>query len=137
VPWIRRIASGVALALARYRAATDDAARPAGGQARPHASVHEPGRGSARVRPPAMSEHGDMACAHVHDVAAELALGALTGRELAAALAHLDTCRACREDVRRLMVIGGRLLELLPPAAPPAGFETRVVERLAAASAHG
>jgi hypothetical protein len=71
-----------------------------------------------------------MTCAHVHDVAAELALGALTGRERAGAIAHLERCRVCREDVRQLMATGGQLLELLPPAAPPPGFETRVLQRL-------
>jgi anti-sigma-K factor RskA len=76
-----------------------------------------------------------MTCAELHDVAAELALGALTGRERAAALAHLETCRACREGVRQLTEAGGRLLELLPPAEPPVGFEIRVIERLGARAA--
>jgi hypothetical protein len=71
-----------------------------------------------------------MTCAHVHDVAAELALGALTGRERAGAIAHLERCRVCREDVRQLMATGGLLLESLPPAAPPPGFETRALQRL-------
>jgi hypothetical protein len=71
-----------------------------------------------------------MTCAELHDVAAELALGALTGRERAKAFAHLEQCRSCREDVRQLTVAGGRLLELLPPARPPVGFETRVLDRL-------
>jgi hypothetical protein len=77
-----------------------------------------------------MSEHNDMTCAELHDVAAELALGVLTGRERAAASAHLEHCKDCREDVRQLMATGERLLELLPPAEPPAGFESRVLERL-------
>jgi hypothetical protein len=77
-----------------------------------------------------MSEHNDMTCAELRDVAAELALGVLTGRERAAAVAHLEKCEACRENVRQLMVTGEQLLELLPPAEPPAGFETRVLERL-------
>jgi hypothetical protein len=77
-----------------------------------------------------MSESSDVTCAELADVAAELALGVLTGRERAAALAHLDTCDACREDVRQLMATGGQLLELLPPVEPPAGFETRVLARL-------
>ena len=76
-----------------------------------------------------------MTCAELHDVAAELALGALTGRERAAAIAHLEQCWACREGVRQLTVAGGRLLELLPPAEPPAGFEIRVLERLGACAA--
>ena len=71
-----------------------------------------------------------MTCAQLHDVAAELALGVLTGRERATAIAHLDQCRACREEVRRLMAVGGLLPELLPPVEPPAGFETRVLQLL-------
>ncbi len=37
-----------------------------------------------------MSELNDMTCAELADVAAELALGVLTGRERAMAIAHLD-----------------------------------------------
>lgn len=81
-----------------------------------------------------MSELNDMACAELADVAAELALGVLTGRERARAIAHLDECDACREDVRQLMATGGQLLELLPTAEPPAGFETRVLERIGLAA---
>jgi hypothetical protein len=77
-----------------------------------------------------MSELNGMTCGELADVAAELALGVLTGRERAMAIAHLDHCDDCREDVRQLMATGEQLLELLPPAEPPAGFETRVLERL-------
>ena len=44
-----------------------------------------------------MSRATHMSCAEFHDSAAELALGVLTGRERAEALAHLDHCEACRE----------------------------------------
>jgi len=77
-----------------------------------------------------MSELNDMTCAQLADVAAELALGVLTGRDRAIAIAHLDKCDGCREDVRQLMATGEQLLELLPTAEPPAGFETRVLERI-------
>jgi hypothetical protein len=77
-----------------------------------------------------MSDHDDMTCAELRDVAAELALGVLTGRERAAATAHLEQCQACREEVRQLTATGEQLLGLLPSAEPPAGFETRVLERL-------
>jgi hypothetical protein len=77
-----------------------------------------------------MSEQNEMTCAELADVAAELALGVLTGRERAVAVAHLDTCDTCREDVRQLMATGEQLLELLPSAEPPAGFESRVLDRL-------
>ncbi len=77
-----------------------------------------------------MSELNDMSCAELADAAAELALGVLTGRERAEALAHLDHCEACREHVRQLTMTGEELLGLLPLREPPAGFETRVMERL-------
>jgi len=77
-----------------------------------------------------MSELNAMGCEEFADVAAELALGVLTGRERAEALAHLDQCDACRENVRQLTQTGEQLLELLPAAEPPLGFETRVMERI-------
>jgi len=77
-----------------------------------------------------MSELNDMGCARFADVAAELALGVLTGRERAEALAHLDHCDECREHVRQLTMTGEELLGLLPSSEPPTGFETRVMERL-------
>ena len=77
-----------------------------------------------------MSELDGMSCAEFHDSAAELALGVLTGRERAEALAHLDHCEACREHVRQLTMTGEQMLGLLPTAEPPAGFETRVMDRL-------
>jgi hypothetical protein len=80
-----------------------------------------------------MSEPTDargMSCDEFAGVAAELALGVLTGRERAAALAHLDVCECCRELVRELTMTGEELLALLPSREPPAGFETRVLERI-------
>jgi Putative zinc-finger len=81
-----------------------------------------------------MSELNEMGCAEFADAAAELALGVLTGRERARALAHLDWCEACRENVRQLTVTGEELVGLLPALEPPAGFETRVMERLGLAT---
>jgi len=77
-----------------------------------------------------MSELNEMGCAEFADVASELALGVLTGRDRARALAHLDQCHECRENVRQLTVTGEELVGLLPAIEPPAGFETRVMERL-------
>lgn len=77
-----------------------------------------------------MSELNTMSCDELADVAAELALGVLTGRERAQAIEHLDRCDACREHVRQLALTGEELLGLLPGIEPPAGFETRVMDRL-------
>ena len=71
-----------------------------------------------------------MECDELAGVAAELALGALTGRERADALAHLDRCEACREDVRRLTMTGEELFGLLPAREPPPGFEIGVMARI-------
>jgi hypothetical protein len=78
----------------------------------------------------AMNEPNEMGCDEFADVAAELALGVLTGRERAAALAHLNRCDRCRESVRQLTMTSEELLGLLPASEPPPGFETRVLERL-------
>jgi anti-sigma-K factor RskA len=77
-----------------------------------------------------LDDMDDMSCDEFAEVAAELALGVLTGRERARALAHLDGCESCREQVRELSMAGDELLALLPSAEPPAGFESRVLERI-------
>jgi len=77
-----------------------------------------------------VSELIEMECGGFADVRAELALGVLTGRERAAALAHLGRCAECQENVRGLTMTGEDLLRLLPAREPPPGFETRVMERL-------
>ena len=74
-----------------------------------------------------MSELG---CGGLADVAEELALGALTGRERAQALAHLDICEACREVIQRRMLVAGQLPGLLPTCGPPPGFEATVMKRI-------
>ena len=78
-----------------------------------------------------MNGLNEMDCDDLAEVAAELALGVLTGRERAQAIVHLDRCDACREHVRNLAVTEEELLALLPGHEPPVGFETRVIGRLA------
>jgi hypothetical protein len=77
-----------------------------------------------------MTEFDVMDCGEFADVAAELALGVLTGKERAVALAHLEGCDTCREHVRQLALTGEELLGLVPSQEPPPGFETRVFTRL-------
>ena len=73
---------------------------------------------------------------HLGDVAAELALGALTGRERAEATAHLEICPACRAHVLDLTRTATQLLVLLPEDQPPAGFAARTIQRLPHAARH-
>ena len=81
-----------------------------------------------------MSEENEMSCGEFADVAAELALGVLTGRERAQAVTHLDECDTCREHVRQLSLTGEELLGLLPSQEPPEGFESQVMARLGLAT---
>ncbi len=82
----------------------------------------------------AVSALNEPGCAGFADMPAELALGVLTGRERAEALAHLEHCAACQENVRQLTMKAEQLLQLLPAVEPPPGFETRVTERLCLAA---
>jgi hypothetical protein len=69
-------------------------------------------------------------CGRFQSVAAELALGSLTGPERSAALAHLDDCDDCRALLEDLSVTADALLLAAPEADPPAGFEVRLLARL-------
>jgi hypothetical protein len=71
-----------------------------------------------------------MDCAQLADAAPELALGILPGDERAAALAHLDECPSCQQQVSSLAGLTDQLLLLTPAAEPPAGFEQRVLASL-------
>lgn len=75
-----------------------------------------------------------MDCAEFAGVTAEFALGVLTGRERADALAHLDHCDACAIHVRQLAIVGEQLIGLLLPREPPPGFETHALELLGLAA---
>lgn len=86
-----------------------------------------------------MSGSGDAAmrrmdCAQLADAAPELALGILPGDERAAALAHLDECPGCRQEVSSLAGVADQLLLLTPTAEPQAGFEQRVLASLGTGS---
>jgi hypothetical protein len=74
-------------------------------------------------------------CDQVREVAPELALGLLTGRERAAHLAHLESCGSCRAEVSALATAADDVLLAGPRSSPPEGFDRRVLDRLAAAGA--
>ncbi|HSB85149.1 MAG TPA: hypothetical protein VLD86_02515 [Ilumatobacteraceae bacterium] len=72
-----------------------------------------------------------MNCEQLTDVAPELALGVLTGRERADAFAHLDRCGSCRQLVSSLSGVTDELLRgFAPSVEPPVGFETRVLQAM-------
>jgi hypothetical protein len=69
-------------------------------------------------------------CAPTADRLPELALGILGGTDRAEVLAHLDRCATCREFSTAWAATVDVLPALLGEAEPPAGFETRTLERL-------
>ncbi|WP_137816820.1 anti-sigma factor family protein [Gandjariella thermophila] len=71
-----------------------------------------------------------MTCEEFRELASELALGILPGRERAAALAHRDRCSTCREHLDALTTISDDLRTLVPDTEPPVGFETRLLDHL-------
>lgn len=76
-----------------------------------------------------------LTCAQLQDVAAELALGTVSGAERAAALDHLAGCAACRDLVDSLARVADNMLLLAPEVEPPPGFESKVLARMGVAPA--
>ena len=72
-----------------------------------------------------------MTCEEMRDLAPELALGLADGGERAEALRHLSDCSDCRRLVERLSGVADELVTIAPVREPPAGFESRVMARLA------
>lgn len=72
----------------------------------------------------------ELTCQQCQEVAAEVALDVLPCHERAAALTHLEGCSTCQDAVSALTATADRLVELLPAAEPPAGFEQRVISAL-------
>jgi hypothetical protein len=77
-----------------------------------------------------MADDDRLTCARLRETGAELTLGILPARERAAAVAHLQHCPACRDQVRELAHTADGLTDLIPGAEPPVGFEGRVLERM-------
>ncbi len=72
-------------------------------------------------------------CEDLREPLAELALGIASGEQRARVLEHAAGCPDCRRLLGELTRVGDELLQLAPEHEPPAGFELRVLERLAPA----
>ena len=75
-----------------------------------------------------------MRCADVHLLAAEAALGLVSGADRASLLEHLEVCERCRAVLQEMVVVADALVVAGPQAEPPSGFEQRVLGRLGARS---
>ena len=71
-----------------------------------------------------------LSCAGVRERAPDLALGALTGPERAAVIAHLDGCPSCQALVGEYASVADALLELVPEAEPAAELAPPVLEAM-------
>jgi Putative zinc-finger len=69
-------------------------------------------------------------CHVVRESAPDFALGALTGRERAEVVAHLDHCPACQALVGEYASVADGLLELIPEAEPAADLAPSVLETM-------
>jgi hypothetical protein len=74
----------------------------------------------------------DLTCAAARDLLPDLVLGLLGGDDRARLLDHLGDCAACAGEASELTgVVDEVVVHLAPPVDPPAGFESRVLARLA------
>jgi hypothetical protein len=71
-----------------------------------------------------------LTCNEFRAMAAEVALGILSGAERADALGHMEHCVNCRAMVEGLAQTADSLLLLAPEADPSMGFESRVASRV-------
>jgi hypothetical protein len=76
-----------------------------------------------------------MRCEEMRELAADVALDTVSGEERGEALRHLATCTECRRLVDQLSEVADELYTLSPPQEPPAGFESRALERMGLAGA--
>jgi anti-sigma factor RsiW len=72
-------------------------------------------------------------CPQYADDLAELALGALTGRDRARALSHVESCRRCADELEQLSRVADTVVQAAPEVEPPVGFEVRLFERMGVA----
>ena len=72
-------------------------------------------------------------CRETRELVPELALGILMGEERARALAHVAQCASCGASLSRMTSLVDEMLLLAPANEPPAGFESRVLDRIAGA----
>ncbi len=69
----------------------------------------------------------ELPCAEAQDLAPEYGLGTLAPDQRGRMAAHLLRCPECRAEVEDFGRLGDALLQLIPAAEPPLGFDQRVL----------
>lgn len=72
----------------------------------------------------------DMSCTDVEQRATEYALGLLPAGQAHYVDSHLRQCPACRTEIDDIRLLGDQLLDLVPDAEPPLGFDRKVLNRV-------
>jgi hypothetical protein len=73
--------------------------------------------------------HGP-SCEQIAPSLPELALGVLTGRERASALAHVESCARCADELEQLARAADAVVWVAGDVEPPVGFEVRLFSRM-------
>ncbi len=74
----------------------------------------------------------ELTCEQARDLAPEYGLGILEPDERAAMAAHVLRCPECRRETEEFARLGDDLMEVIPAAEPPPGFDGRVLASLQA-----
>jgi predicted anti-sigma-YlaC factor YlaD len=72
----------------------------------------------------------ELTCEQARDLAPEYGHGILAQEERAAMAAHVPRCPECRSEVDDYARLSDDLMEVIPAAEPPPGFDLRVLESL-------
>ena len=73
-----------------------------------------------------------ISCEEITELAPEVALGISSGEDRARVLTHAATCDTCRQLMHDLSAVADELLLAAPRREPAPGFETRVLDTIAA-----
>ncbi len=77
-----------------------------------------------------MTSSHERTCPELEDELPLLAIGALTGRERAAVLRHVESCQSCAGELESYGASVDAMVMLLPEAEPPEGLADSVLERM-------
>ncbi len=76
----------------------------------------------------------ELSCSESQELCPDVALGIADAEERAAVLAHVESCRSCRDELASSSDVADLLYVLVPPAEPPDGFASRVVDAISSSA---
>lgn len=76
----------------------------------------------------------ELSCAELIELCPEVALGVADAQDRASVLAHVERCRACRDELGTLSDASDLLCAAVPPVEPPSDLAPRVVKAISRSS---